>query len=156
MSTKFKNRISEYPLRRRLTIISQSANEILADIVREEGQIEESGTPITADILNAWDDDVQNAKEIAQSAQSVSAQASAGASTAMQVAEQAGTTAQQANNTALSALQSVNTALEKVTSIEQQLAQGISLGNGISCYTEQNENQNSILVIEFLETQEEV
>lgn len=50
---KFKDRISKYPNRKKLKIISQNENEILADVVpADDAQVE--GTELNAKILNKW------------------------------------------------------------------------------------------------------
>lgn len=52
---KFKDRISKYPNRKKLKIISQNENEILADVVpADDAQVE--GTELNAKILNKWQD----------------------------------------------------------------------------------------------------
>ena len=52
---KFKDRISKYPNRKKLKIISQNENEILADVVpADDAQVE--GTELSAKILNKWQD----------------------------------------------------------------------------------------------------
>lgn len=48
----FINRNVQYPGRRKLTIISQTPTEIIADIDRNEGTINQEGTSISADNLN--------------------------------------------------------------------------------------------------------
>lgn len=48
----FVDRESQFPNRRRLEIVSQTPNEIIADIYREEGNVDVEGTPITAEKLN--------------------------------------------------------------------------------------------------------
>lgn len=56
----FVNRESQFPNRRRLEIVSQTPNEIIADIYREEGAISNNGTPITAQTLNAMKNEFAN------------------------------------------------------------------------------------------------
>ena len=52
---KFKDRISKYPNRKKLKIISQNENEILADVVpADDPQVD--GTELNAKILNKWQD----------------------------------------------------------------------------------------------------
>ncbi|MCL2786127.1 MAG: hypothetical protein FWD81_02765 [Methanomassiliicoccaceae archaeon] len=59
---KFENRKTEFPGRRRIKVLKDNGdidNEVLAYIVKEEGIVTASGTPITADNLNLgnWRDD---------------------------------------------------------------------------------------------------
>ena len=56
----FVDRESQFPNRRRLEIVSQTPNEIIADIYREEGNVSESGTPITAQMLNDMKNEFAN------------------------------------------------------------------------------------------------
>lgn len=54
----FKDRISKYPNRKRLKIISQSASEIVADVVNADSpQVE--GTEINAKLLNQWQEVIE-------------------------------------------------------------------------------------------------
>ena len=48
---EFKDRISANPNRKKLTIVEQSGNEIIADIVNADAPTQE-GTALTADFLN--------------------------------------------------------------------------------------------------------
>ena len=48
-----KDRNTQYPGRKKLTIISQSSSEIVADVERYEGTVTEAGTPLnTANLLS--------------------------------------------------------------------------------------------------------
>jgi len=48
-----KDRNTQYPGRKKLTIISQSSSEIVADVERYEGAVTEAGTPLnTANLLS--------------------------------------------------------------------------------------------------------
>lgn len=49
---EFKDRKRTNNYRRKLEIISQDANIIVADIKEEDGNVTEAGTPITAEIMN--------------------------------------------------------------------------------------------------------
>ena len=58
---RFKDRKSEYPNRRRLKILSQTIDELLVDIEREEGNVSEPGTQINASLFNEWENSVSEA-----------------------------------------------------------------------------------------------
>ncbi len=62
---RFEDRKSAFPNRRRLTILSQTPNTIIADVERADEPITENGvvkegTPVTADVLNEWDGKVND------------------------------------------------------------------------------------------------
>lgn len=64
MGTTFKDRVCAHPYRKKLTIISQTPTEIIADIERADA-VQEDGTPINASVFNAWDEKVENACDCA-------------------------------------------------------------------------------------------
>lgn len=96
MSTKFSNRVSDNANRRRISIISQTPGEIIADIERADTNVTVPGTALTADILNAWDDGVSSAKITALSAKEESTIAKATANEAKSMAASAETSASNA------------------------------------------------------------
>lgn len=64
MAERFSDRVSTYPNRRKLTIVSQSPYAIIADIERADEVINgQDGSVINANVLNSWDNDVQDSKK---------------------------------------------------------------------------------------------
>ena len=61
---EFIDRKSDFPNRRRLEIVSQTPNEIIADIYREEGNVDITGTAIDANTLNGFKDELNSWKNI--------------------------------------------------------------------------------------------
>lgn len=59
---RFKDRVSEFPNRRRLKILSQTVDELIVNVEREEGNVSEQGTPINAQVFNDWEKSVSEAK----------------------------------------------------------------------------------------------
>jgi len=76
---KFKDRVSEYPNRRKLNIISQTANTIIADISFADQVTEENkGTPLNAETMNEFnatitrsENNASNALKVANDAKDV-------------------------------------------------------------------------------------
>ena len=97
-TTTFKNRRSKFPNRRKITILEQNANVIKADIEFAD-EPEEQGTPINAEMLNDFKNEIYNAVDTANNAEST--------------ANAAQSLSSSANQTASSALSSANEALQK-------------------------------------------
>ena len=126
----FINRDSQYPNRRRLEIISQSPNEIIADIYREEGEIYISGTSIDKDTFNNWDSRIRNNETLCDSSN--------------QTANNSLTKAQDAMNIAEGALSTSQTALEKSDMAIDTAADALSTANNaktesLNAFTTANE-----------------
>lgn len=86
-SQRFQDRISENPNRRKLNIISQTPNTIIADIERADTVIgNQTGTPINAEMLNGWDTTVKNAESTAVEARTTANNAKSTADQALAVA----------------------------------------------------------------------
>lgn len=64
MEMEFVDRVADHLNRRKLTIISQTPTEIIADISRAEGDVETQGTPLTADNLKAIIEIIEQGKNI--------------------------------------------------------------------------------------------
>lgn len=118
MEANFKNRKSQYPNRRKITIVKQSANEMVADIVADEGLVEEAGTAITAEIMNQI---ITNVNSSVQE----SGEAKQTANIAKTTADEAKTESGEAKQLAQTALNNSQTALEKANAVERQVVQGL-------------------------------
>lgn len=118
MEANFKNRKSQYPNRRKITIVKQNANEMVADIVADEGLIEEAGTAVTAEIMNQI---ITNVNSSVQE----SGEAKQTANIAKTTADEAKTESGEAKQLAQTALNNSQTALEKANAVEQQVVQGL-------------------------------
>jgi len=101
----FKDRQGSNLNRKRISIVSQTPNEIIADITRADTPTDE-GTPINADTFNDFQQQIDSAKN--QSANAVT-----NASSALTVANEAKTTSNNAVNTASSAVDTANNASAK-------------------------------------------
>ena len=60
----FTDRISQYPKRKKLTIISQNENEMVVDVDRLDGEVSQIGTEIKAENFNNLKQEVENIKNI--------------------------------------------------------------------------------------------
>lgn len=94
----FKDRKSQNPNRRKLKIVSQGPNEIIADIERADTNVTEPGTPINAKLLNDWNTAITTAESNASSAVSKANSAVSTANTANSVSNSAKQTATAAQN----------------------------------------------------------
>lgn len=118
MEANFKNRKSQYENRKKITIVKQSANEIVADIVADEGVVEEAGTAITAEVMNEIITNVNNSVQ-------ESGEAKQTANIAKTTADEAKTESGEVKQLAQTALTNSQTALEKANAVEQQVVQGL-------------------------------
>ncbi len=66
---RFKNRKSEFPNRKKITILKQNANEIIADIEADEGTVEEAGTALDAQLFEEFYKEIDNAVQTSESAE---------------------------------------------------------------------------------------
>ena len=110
----FENRQSEHPNRRRLTIIEQQGNDMIVDIARAETSVSTQGTPLTAEILNNWNDTVNTSKNTADSALTAANEAKEKSENALSKATTAETNANTAKSSATSALNQVNALVRDV------------------------------------------
>lgn len=108
----FNDRESQNPNRRKLKIVSQGPNEIIADIERADTVIGAEGTPINAKLLNDWNAVINTAESNAANALTKANKAVTDATTAI-------ATADTANSNATSAKQVANTAQNYVNSLIQ-------------------------------------
>lgn len=60
----FTDRISQYPKRKKLTIISQNENEMVVDVDRLDGEVSQTGTEMKAENFNNLKQEVENIKNI--------------------------------------------------------------------------------------------
>lgn len=128
----FKDRTGTNLNRKKITIISQTPTEIIADIERADNPIEE-GTTINASVFNAFQENINSANatansalETANSALSDSAIAKSNSTNALSVANQAKTDVTNATNAANEAttaannvINTANQALEIANSSQQ-------------------------------------
>ena len=106
----FENRVSTHPNRRKLTIISQSPNEMIVDIERADSATID-GSIISADTLNDFQDEIDTANSYASSALSTANSANTTAQTASTTANSANQTATSADTKATTALSNSQTAI---------------------------------------------
>lgn len=95
----FKNRESHFPNRRKIKIISQNANEILADVEMADEPTEE-GTPVTAQILSSWQNAIVESNTIAEAANTTANTAESNSESAINTANTANINSNTAVNTA--------------------------------------------------------
>ena len=107
MSERFKDRISSYPNRHMITVLSQSSTEMIVDIIKDNTGVTQTGTPINADVFNDWDDSVNTAL-------SNSSEAKEKATTALNRAGNAETNASAALTKAEEAISKANSAIDSV------------------------------------------
>jgi len=124
----FVNRQGENLNRKRLRIISQTANEIIADIERADTPSVE-GTPINATTMNQFQQEIDTANSTASSAVSTANSAVSTANTALSTANTASqnatsavSTANTASQNATEAVSTANAANAKALYVESQLA----------------------------------
>ena len=129
----FQNRQGTNLNRKRLRIVSQTAEEIIADVERADNPTVE-GTPIDASTMNQLQSEIDTANSNASSAVSTANSAASTANTASQNASAAVTTANAAASDAASAVTTANAANTKALYVESQLAdRGATIKfNGVS------------------------
>ena len=110
----FKDRQSDNPNRRELTIIEQYGDKMIVDIARADTNVKEPGTPLNAFVLNAWDSKVLNALEMAVQSESKSTEALGKANNAEEKANDAEKNSSIAKRDAASALAQVNALVDSV------------------------------------------
>ena len=117
MSNSYKNRIGNNLNRRKLTIVSQTANEMIVDVERADS-IEQGneGTPITASTLNSFEDRIATAE-------SNSSVALSNASTALSNSTSAVSDASTALSNSTQALSAANSAYSTVQTLESQIGE---------------------------------
>lgn len=114
-SNVFKNRTGSNLNRRKLTIVSQTANEMIVDVERADSvQSGNEGTPITASTLNSFEDRISLAE-------SNSSTAFSNANTALSASNSAETKATTALSNSQQALTTANNAAEIVQTLENQI-----------------------------------
>lgn len=97
--TRFKDRVAEYPGRKKLTIISQTGNEMYVDVELADGATTE-GTKVNAELLNEFDSLINAANATSSNAQGIASDALTTANSAVSTATEANTAAAQANTIA--------------------------------------------------------
>lgn len=152
MEANFKNRESQFPNRRKITIIKQSSNEMIADIVPEEGEIRETGTAIKAETMNEI---ITNVNKSVKEVEEVKKTATSANTTATE-AKRESTESKQQSQTALNNSQ---TALQKVNALESQVVQGLGTivtigGQNQQIFNADSKADNSALNNEIVTRQE--
>ena len=124
----FVDRVSTHRNRRKLTIISQSPNEMIVDVERADSATI-NGSIISADTLNDFQDEIDTANSYASSALSTANSANTTAQTASTAANSANQTATSADTKATTALSNSQTAVTtaneakaKALEVESKLA----------------------------------
>ncbi len=124
----FVDRVSTHRNRRKLTIISQSPNEMIVDVERADSATI-NGSIISADTLNDFQDEIDTANSYASSAFSTANSANTTAQTASTAANSANQTATSADTKATTALSNSQTAVTtaneakaKALEVESKLA----------------------------------
>lgn len=110
----FKNRESEFPNRRKLTIVEQQGNEMLVEIERADGNVKEEGTPINAAVLNQWTNTIDESERKSTDALNIVNQANENSENALNKATIAETNSVSANESSASALKQVNALVKEV------------------------------------------
>lgn len=110
---KFVNRVSQFPNRSRLKIVSQDEDEMVVDIVKDNVGLVSEGTKLDARVFNDWDDTVMAASDAANEAKQNSNDALSIANNAQQIA----TTANENVNEALRIANEAKTAVEGVDNV---------------------------------------
>ena len=104
---KFRDRISKYPNRKKLKIISQNENEIVAEVTpADEAQVE--GVELNAKILNKWQDVISTSEDNAMLAKNKVHIAEDNAKLAVKYSKEAISKAEQAEMVAEFVSKSVN------------------------------------------------
>ena len=129
----FQDRTGSNLNRKRLRIISQTAEEIIADVERADTPTN-PGTPINASVMNQFQSEIDTANSNASTAVSTANSAVTAANTAAQNASNAVTTANTAAQDATTAISTANAANTKALYVESQLAdRGATIKvNGVS------------------------
>lgn len=110
---EFKNRDSQNPNRKKIKIISQFGDTMIADIERDDGA-SEVGTPINAEIMNNFQEIIATSEENSISAKLVSEQAKSESAQALAKANTAEATANNASQASSVALSKATEALTQV------------------------------------------
>lgn len=110
MSTRFTDSVGPTLDRRKIKIVSQTAEEIVADITRYPSSENTLGTPLTSSVLNGWEDTVTQSAQDSQTAKATAQTASTVATAASQTATLAKTTADEAHGMGSSAVVAANEA----------------------------------------------
>lgn len=137
---EFKNREGNNLNRRKIKIVSQSGDEIIADIERADNNIIEPGTRISADILQDWNNVVNVSNLKSTDALSRSNQAISTSNTALSKSNIADSKANQAIDDALSAL---TNSQEALNTIAQGMGTVISVNNDAKANIEFNSDPQS-------------
>ena len=76
---KFVNRVSQFPNRKVIKIVEETEDGLVADVVNDDRGLVNSGTPLSAEIFDEWDEVVATANSTANAspAQNAIAQAEA-------------------------------------------------------------------------------
>lgn len=114
---KFRDRISKYPNRKKLKIISQNENEIVAEVTpADEAQVE--GVELNAKILNKWQDVISTSEDNAMLAKNKVHIAEDNAKLAVKYSKEAILKAEQAEMVAEFVSKSVNNAFIPIKTSE--------------------------------------
>lgn len=106
----FKDRQGTNLNRKRISIVSQTPNEIIADIVRADNPTEE-GTEINASTFNGFQAEINSANEKSDNAITIASSANSTSKEAKTIADNASTKADSAVTTANTALSNASNAL---------------------------------------------
>ena len=88
--TIFKDRVGQYPNRKKITILEQHANEIIANVELNDVPLTgNEGTPINADVMNKFQDEIIRAGENSDTALNKSTTALSNSETALTKSESA-------------------------------------------------------------------
>ncbi len=68
---EFKNRICDYPNRKKIKILKQDANELTAEIEDVEGNVTQEGTAIDAKLFDEFYKDINDAIQASNSAETI-------------------------------------------------------------------------------------
>lgn len=84
---KFVNRVSQFPNRKVIKIVEETEDGLVADVVNDDRGLVNSGTPLSAEIFDEWDEVVATANSTANEAKTLAGQASIDAGAALDGAE---------------------------------------------------------------------
>lgn len=115
---RFKDRKSEFPNRWRGEIVSQSSNQIIMDLYRSNGNVEEAGTAINAELFNEFNDSIEMAVSLSTRADKNAESAISKASTALTN-----------SNEALMIASNVKSIVDNFTQTTDQPGTAISINN---------------------------
>ena len=129
----FQDRQGSNLNRKKLRIVSQTADEIIVDVERADSPTQE-GTPINASTMNQFQQEINTSNTNASNAVTVANSASSNASNAVTTANNAETKATTALSKAETAITTANQAKAKADYVEEQLAdRGTTIKvNGVS------------------------